>query len=157
VPASRPYVGLKPDPQESSRGGRFSRTHHKNKETFMEAFSRRWIYAALIYFCLAVMLGVHMGASEDHSLSPVHAHVNLLGWVSMTLIGVIYHFFPQAGASRLATVQFWLHNVVLVVMMGALGAYLKGNPDMGPVLGITSTVMMLTILAFAGNVMVRRA
>ncbi|MCD6060378.1 MAG: conserved rane protein of unknown function [Moraxellaceae bacterium] len=123
----------------------------------MQAFAQRWIYAALIYFCVAVTLGVVMGASGDHSLFPVHAHLNLLGWVSLTLIGVIYHFFPQAGASRIATVQFWVHNVALVVMMGALTASLKGNPSMGPVLGISSSLMLLTILAFTGNVMVRRA
>lgn len=123
----------------------------------MQAHAQRWIYAAIIYFCLAVTLGVYMGASHDHSLFPVHAHVNLLGWVSLTLIGVIYHFFPQAGASRLATVQFWVHNLVLVVMMGTLAAYLKGHTGLEPVLGISSVAMLLTIFLFAGNVLLRRA
>ena len=88
---------------------------------------------------------------------PVHAHINLLGWVSMTLIGVIYHFFPQAGASRAATVQFWLHNVALVVMMVSLSFLLKGNEQLEPAVGISSLMMLAVVATFAGNVLWRRA
>ena len=123
----------------------------------MQTHSQRWILAAVVYFCLAIMLGVFMGASHDHSLMPVHAHINLLGWVSMTLIGVIYHFFPQAGASRTATVQFWLHNVALVVMMVSLSVLLRGNEQVEPVVGMSSLAMLVAVLLFAGNVLYRRA
>ena len=123
----------------------------------MQVHSQRWIFAAIVYFCLAVMLGVFMGASHDHSLMPVHAHINLLGWVSMVLIGVVYHFFPQAGASRAAVVQFWLHNVALVVMMVSLSFLLKGNEQLEPAVGISSLMMLAAVATFAGNVLWRRA
>lgn len=123
----------------------------------MQANARRWIYAALIYFCIAVTLGVVMGASGDHTLFPVHAHINLLGWVSLTLIGVIYHFFPVAGASRLATLQFWAHNAALILMMTALAAHLKGSANLEPVIGIGSVLMLVSIFGFTGNVLWRRA
>lgn len=123
----------------------------------MQSHSRRWIHAALVYFCLAVSLGVFMGASHDHSLMPVHAHLSLLGWVSMVLIGVIYHFYPQAGSSRVAGVQFWLHNVALLVMMTGLAALLKGNVGIEPVVGMASLAMLTAVLLFAGNVLWLRA
>jgi cbb3-type cytochrome oxidase subunit 1 len=123
----------------------------------MQAHAKRWLFAAVIYLCVGVTMGVYMGASHDHSLFPVHAHINLLGWVSLALIGVIYHFFPLAGASRLATVQFWLHNVALVVMMTALGLYLKGNAALGPVIAAGSMGLLAAVFLFAGNVLVRRA
>lgn len=123
----------------------------------MQAHSRRWIFAAILYLCAGVSLGLFMGASHDHTLFPVHAHINLLGWVSLTLIGVIYHFFPQAGASRLATVQFWLHNGALLVMMGALAVHLYGNEAIEKVVGLGSVVMLLSVFMFAGNVLVKRA
>lgn len=123
----------------------------------MQEYSKRWIFAAVIWFCLGVALGVHMGKSGDHVLFPVHAHINLLGWVSLALIGVIYHFFPVAGASRLATAQFWLYNGALAVMMGALAVYLRGNQDMGPLLGISSMLLLAIVVTFAGNVLWRRA
>lgn len=123
----------------------------------MQAHSRRWIFAAILYLCAGVSLGLFMGASHDHTLFPVHAHINLLGWVSLTLIGVIYHFFPLAGASRLATVQFWLHNGALLVMMGALAVHLYGNEAIEKVVGLGSVVMLLSVFMFAGNVLVKRA
>ena len=123
----------------------------------MQATARRWIFAAIAYFLIAVCLGVFMGASHDHSLMSVHAHLNLLGWVSLTLIGVIYHLFPKAGESRLAPVQFWLHNVALPPMMLALAFLLKGSTGAEPVIGITSILILVSVFLFAGNVLVKRA
>lgn len=123
----------------------------------MQPYAQRWIFSAVIYFCVAVSLGVYMGASNGHSLHTVHAHLNLLGWVSQSLIGIIYHFFPRAGASRAATVQFWIHNTVLPVMMIALGFLLKGNTGVEPVMGITSVIMLGSIVTFAVNILGRRA
>lgn len=123
----------------------------------MQAHSRRWIYAAILYLCAGVSLGLFMGASHDHTLFPVHAHINLLGWVSLALIGVIYQYFPVAGASRLATVQFWLHNGALVVMMGALGVHLYGNAEIEKLVALGSVVMLVSVFMFAGNVLVKRA
>lgn len=123
----------------------------------MHGNAQRWIFAAVIYFCIGVVMGVYMGATHDHSLFPVHAHVNLLGWVSLVLIGVIYHFFPQAGSSQLATVQFYLHNAALLVMMVALAFYLKGNRGIEPVIAVGSLGMLTAVIMFAGNVLVRRA
>lgn len=33
-------------------------------------------------------LWIYMGIAQDHSLTPVHAHLNLLGWVTMFLTGL---------------------------------------------------------------------
>ncbi len=123
----------------------------------MSPLSRRWIYVAIVYFCLAVGLGVFMGLSGDHRLMAVHAHMNLLGWVTLALIGVIYHYFPRAAASRLASLQFWLHNLTLPVMMAALALVILGTPQAGPLLGSAAVVMLLAVLLFAANLLWRRA
>lgn len=123
----------------------------------MSPVSRRWIYVAVIYFCLAVGLGVFMGISGDHRMMSVHAHLNLLGWVTLSLVGIIYHYFPKAAASRLASLQFWLHNLALPVMMIALALLISGKPEAGPVLGSGALAMLLAVLLFAGNLLWRRA
>lgn len=102
----------------------------------MQACNQRWIVTAVLYFVVAVGLGVYMGASGDHSLHSVHAHLNLLGWVSLAIIGLIYHAMPAAGESRLATIQFWLHNLSLPVMMLFLALLMKGNAAVEPLVGI---------------------
>ena len=51
--------------------------------------SNLWLKLAGLYFFIGVALGVGMGLSGDHHLFPLHAHINLLGWVSMALFGLI--------------------------------------------------------------------
>jgi hypothetical protein len=111
-----------------------------------------WIKAAVIYFIMGVGLGIYMGASGDHLLVPVHAHFNLLGWVSLALVGLIYHQFPGAGSHRLANVQFWLHNAGLLVAMVLLVSSLRGHTGLEPILGVASVVIGTSVLLFAINV-----
>lgn len=110
-----------------------------------------WIKLAVLYLILGISLGIAMGASQNFTLRPVHAHVNLLGWTTMALAGLIYSVFPQAGASRLARVHFWLLNLALPVMMGALSMLLLGHVAVAPVLAIAEITGALAIVAFAAN------
>ena len=111
-----------------------------------------WIKAAVVYFIMGVGLGIYMGASGDHLLVPVHAHFNLLGWVSLALVGLIYLHFPVAGSHRLAKVQFWLHNAGLLVAMFLLIGLLRGNTGLEPILGVASVVIGASVILFAINV-----
>lgn len=112
-----------------------------------------WLRLAAIYFALAVALGIAMGIAGDHRLFPVHAHLNLLGWVSMALIGLIYRSFPEAGRNRLARTQFWLHNLALPVMMATLTLKLLGNAQIEPVLAASSLVVAIAVVLFTLNLL----
>lgn len=122
----------------------------------MKSYSSRWIHVALAYFVVAVAMGIYMGASGDHSLRPVHVHMNLLGWVSLALIGIIYHYFPNAGTNKLASTQFWLYNLALAPMMLCLGMMLKGYPGVEPVMGLLSMIVGVSVLLFAVNIYTHR-
>lgn len=119
--------------------------------------SRTWFCVAVAYFVCAVTLGIVMGASGDHALIPVHAHLNLLGWVTMTLFGLIGMAYPAISEGRLAAVQFWLYNVSLPVMLGALSARLKGMAAIEPLVGLSSMAVGLSVLLFAWLVLTRLA
>ncbi|MBH9552401.1 hypothetical protein I7X43_05995 [Inhella sp. 4Y17] len=69
----------------------------------------------------------------------------------MALAGLIYTHYPQAAGTRLAQVHFWLHNLGLPVFMGGLALFLLGNTWAGPLLGIGSTVVWLSLVLFAVN------
>ena len=110
-----------------------------------------WLKLAVLYLILGISLGIAMGASQNFTLRPVHAHINLLGWTTMALAGLIYSVFPRAGASRLARLHFWLLNLALPVMMGALSMLLLGHVAVAPVLAIAEIIGALAIVAFAAN------
>jgi hypothetical protein len=99
--------------------------------------SRAWFRMAVVYFTAAVTLGIVMGASGDHTLIAVHAHLNLPGWVTMVLFALIGMAHPAIAEGRVATVQFWLHNIGVPVMLGALALRLKGYTAAEPVIGLS--------------------
>ena len=113
----------------------------------------KWIKMAAIYLVIGILLGIHMGKSHDHTLVPVHAHINLLGWASMGIIGVLHQVFAKPLVNKVAVVQFWLHQLAFPVMMVSLALLLQGNAAMEPVTGIASLVVGVSVLLFAYNVL----
>ena len=117
--------------------------------------SRTWFRLAAVYFAIGVVLGVAMGASGDHSLFAVHAHINLLGWVSMALFGLIGTVNPSITEGRVAAAQFWAFNVGVPVMLGALTLRLKGFPSVEPLIAVASILIGCSVLLFAWQVFSR--
>lgn len=112
----------------------------------------RFIKIATVYFLFGVIFGLIMGMQQMFQYAPVHAHLNLLGWASLALAGIIYYFFPQAGSSRLAIWHFWLHNIGLPIMMVGLFCVIKGLHQAEAVIGIGATIAVIGIALFAINV-----
>jgi cbb3-type cytochrome oxidase subunit 1 len=92
-----------------------------------------------------------MGATQNFTLRPVHAHINLLGWTTMALAGLTYSVFPRAGESRLARAHFWLVNLAQPAMLVALSMLLFGRTGVEPVLALSEIVATTGIAVFAAN------
>jgi cbb3-type cytochrome oxidase subunit 1 len=115
--------------------------------------SIRFFKVAAVYFVIAIILGIVMGIRHDFSLTSVHAHLNLLGWVSMALFGTIYYLFPSAGNSKLANTHFWLHNLGVPVMQGGITLGMLTENGFFTVFAIIgSLVVVLGGILFAVNV-----
>jgi hypothetical protein len=111
-----------------------------------------WLRLAVLYLIVGVGLGIAMGSTANFTLRPVHAHLNLLGWTTMALAGLIYSVYPDAGASRLARIHFWLHNIALPAMMGSLAVFLSGKPGAVPILVTSEIVAAAGVIVFACNI-----
>jgi len=114
--------------------------------------AHRLLKIATCYFVLAVCLGAFMGATQDFSQVAVHAHLNLLGWVSLGIIGCIYLLKPHLTTTRLAQVHFWFHNIGAPLMLLGVALLHAGYPEIGePLAGIFSIVTVIGILCFGVN------
>ena len=112
----------------------------------------RLLRIAVVYWVIAVCWGIYMGATQSFGDIPVHAHLNLLGWVSLALCGLIYSKAPHLAETKLAKAHFWLHNLGLPPLMVAVYLIVNGKPEIGgPMAGIFSIVVGLGILSFAVN------
>ncbi len=113
----------------------------------------RFIKIAVVYLVIGTLLGFAMGLSQKFVLVPVHAHVLLLGWASLALAGLVYHFYPSASITRLARFHFWLHNIGLPLFMVGLGFLLTGNETAFPLVLVSAIAVIVGLVLFAANVL----
>ena len=114
--------------------------------------SARFIRIAVLYLVVGVTMGIVMGITHQFSLAPVHAHVNLLGWATLAIIGVIYHAYPAAATTRLAAIHFWIHNTALPVFMVGLAFSLTGHEAFIPVTIVGATAVAVGVVVFGINI-----
>lgn len=118
----------------------------------MPKLSQWFIKSAVIYVILGMLLGIAMGMKQDFTLAPAHAHLNLIGWVSLALMGLYYNAVPAKAAWRAAFVQFWISTVGVWVMIPGLILTLLQVPVGEPLVILGSLVTLIGMILFAINV-----
>ena len=104
---------------------------------------------AVVFVLVGIAMGIGMAMSQNHSIMPAHAHLNLLGWVSLFLFGIYYERRPRLDASKLALVQVTLWSAGTVVLTVAVAAIHLGYKAADPLAGIASLVVLAAMLLFA--------
>ena len=93
--------------------------------------------------------GMHMGEANDFQLAPAHAHLNLLGWVTMALYGTFYALTAQTMSPRLAWTNFLLSVAGILVMIPSLAIFLAtSNKDLIKVMVVGEVLSVLALLTF---------
>ncbi|HHL39170.1 MAG TPA: hypothetical protein ENJ37_01550 [Deltaproteobacteria bacterium] len=114
-----------------------------------------FIKSAMVYLLLAVLLGIHMSmAGPGYPWMQIHAHFNLLGWMSMMIFGVGYHILPRFSGQplwsvRLSELHLWLANAGLLGMAAGWFVLSAGGGKM--LLFFFSTVEAVSVALFVVN------
>lgn len=117
--------------------------------------SRNFMVIGVAYLVLGIVLGMYMGGSGDHSLAPLHAHINLLGFTLMTVFGLVYRVIPAMAATSLARAHFWLHLAGSLILLAMLSMLLTGRiteAGMAPLAPLAELLVLLGVASFAYNV-----
>ncbi len=87
----------------------------------MDKYAKAFVKASLIYLGIGTILGVLMVLWPDirFTMTRVHTHINLLGFMAMMIYGVGYHILPRfmgrpVYSQQLGNIQMWLANITLV-------------------------------------------
>jgi cbb3-type cytochrome oxidase subunit 1 len=118
----------------------------------MTRISDRFLQLGVLAALIGMTMGALMGAKQDFTLAPAHAHLNLLGWASMMIYGLFYRALPDAGRGWLATAQFWLAVTGLVVLIPSLALELLGNHQAMAGIAVGSLLTLLSMAFFAAIV-----
>ncbi|HZH09312.1 MAG TPA: hypothetical protein VEZ24_02980 [Microvirga sp.] len=103
---------------------------------------------AVLFVIAGMAMGIGMAATQNHAIMPAHAHLNLLGWVSLFLFGIYYERRPALNVSRLAMIQVLLWSTGTVVLTIAVAAIHLGYTAADPVAGISSILVLAAMLMF---------
>jgi putative Mn2+ efflux pump MntP len=104
--------------------------------------------AAVLLVIAGMLWGIIMGISQDHSTMPAHAHLNLLGWVSLFLFGIYYHLHPAIDRSGLASLQVWIWIAGTIVMTFGVALVHSGHAIGDPIAAVSSLVVLADTLLF---------
>ena len=110
------------------------------------SISRGFIVMGAVYLVVGILFGAYMGGSGDHTLAPVHAHINLLGFTLMTIFGIGYRLIPGLAEGRLPKVHFWLHQLGALFLLLGLFAMMSGmvaEATIGPVFPLLEGAVLL--------------
>jgi cbb3-type cytochrome oxidase subunit 1 len=106
-----------------------------------------------------IAAGVFSGATKPQLITSAHAHVNLLGFVSMLIFGVGYHILPRFSGKTLyseglASAQLWLNLGGLIGIFAGLVAAAYSESDlMLYIVAPFGGVFALGALLFAFNML----
>ena len=104
---------------------------------------------AVLFIIVGIAMGIGMAASQNHAIMPAHAHLNLLGWVSLFLFGIYYERRPTLDTSRLALIQVGVWSVGTVLLTVAVAALHLGYAAFEPIAAISSLIVLAAMLLFA--------
>jgi hypothetical protein len=112
----------------------------------------------IAYFCFilaalagttGISMGIYMGINEDFTLAPSHAHLNLLGWVTMSIYG-FYHRATQTSPRWLAWTQVLCGGLGFPLFTATLAYYLAtGNETFIPAAIVGTLMCLASMVLFA--------
>ena len=89
-------------------------TATQRNNSLEKKWSLRLIQFSAIFGFIGTYLGSHMAGQMDYALRPIHAHILLVGWLSVFAWGVFYRLYT-VKYKKLVTIHGFL------AMIGAIG------------------------------------
>jgi hypothetical protein len=111
--------------------------------------SKLCFLAAVLAAIAGMLWGLDMAISENHAAMPAHAHLNLLGWVSLFLFGIFYRLHPSLDVTKVALAQVWVWIIGTIVMAVGVGLISTGTTSAEPIAAIGSLIVLADMLLFA--------
>jgi len=124
----------------------------------MPLLTRTFIKTAVVYFMVALLLGVFMVARSKTGLFPVYIHLFVFGWLTQLIFGVIYWMFPKyskanpRGYEVLGWVAYSTLNMGLILRAIVEPLHAVQASDASGILMVVSAILQwLSGLAFVVN------
>ena len=105
-----------------------------------------FLLTAALSLLAGVAMGLSMGATHDYALRPVHAHTNLVGWVSIALFGLTYRGYRTHIRTTAATLHLFVS--VASALLFPIGLWLELNMGEARLIAAASLLWLLACLQY---------
>lgn len=114
----------------------------------MKNVPKMFFVAAALFALCGMVWGIQMSATHDHSLSPAHGHLNLIGFVMMSVFGTYYALTPDAGRSRIAGLHFVLNTATVLVLTPGIALAISDRTEVLAQIGSVLAVLSMALFGF---------
>ena len=114
----------------------------------MKNAPKMFFVAAAVFALFGMVWGIQMSASHDHSLSPAHGHLNLIGFVTMSVFGIYYALTPSAAHRRIAGLHFLLNTATVLVLTPGIALAISGQTEVLAQIGSVLAVLSMLLFGF---------
>lgn len=120
----------------------------------MRGIAFYFLCAAILAVLIGMSWGIQMSAAGDHKLAGAHAHLNLVGWVTLSIFAFYYHLVPDAQAGLLPKLHLACAIGGLVLLVPGIVMAIRGQDKTlakaGSVLTLASMALFLLVVLTQG-------
>ncbi len=116
----------------------------------MVKYSKWLMRIAAVYALIGAMLGSDIAGRKDYAMVPGHAHILVVGWLTLFAYGIFYYLFKEIGMRKTAVLQAWTSIIGGGLMPLSMLIYYKNENNLTMITFISSaSILLLAIILFA--------
>lgn len=122
----------------------------KEGEKKMERYSHTLLRFSAIFALIGAVLGSHMAGSGSYAFRPIHAHILVVGWLSIFAFSVFYKVFRVNVSTKIAAAHTWtaiIGVIGLTVGMWMQTLELSRGLQLGVYIG-GGTILLISFVLF---------
>ena len=98
---------------------------------FLPQVSHLFFKTAIVFLIVGIGVRLQMAITDDHSVFPSPAHINLLGWVTSAIFGGYYALNLAKAQQKVAMIHFSVYTFGVVLLTPALCLVLRRQSGSG--------------------------
>ena len=110
----------------------------------------KWlIRISAVYALIGAMIGSDLAGRKDYSMVPSHAHILVVGWLTLFAYGIFYCVFKEISMKKTAKLHAWTSLIGGGLMPLSMLLYYKNENSFTTLMFIvTASVLLLAIILF---------
>lgn len=116
----------------------------------MVTYSKWLIRISAVYSLIGAMIGSDLAGRKDYTMVPGHAHILVVGWLTLFAYGIFYYVFKEISMKKTAKLHAWTSLIGGGLMPISMLVYYKNENTLTTITFISSaSILLLAIILFA--------